>query len=80
MANLFYDFNRGGRLEPYIGVGVGAARINLGANDQRHRRPSYADGEDTVLAYQGLVGFAVGLGEQWDLDIGYRYFVANSAE
>ena len=26
------------------------------------------------------VGFAVGLGEQWDLDIGYRYFVADGAE
>src|SRR5687767_5875345 len=27
MANLFYDFNRGGGLEPYVGAGVGAARI-----------------------------------------------------
>jgi OOP family OmpA-OmpF porin len=80
MANLFYDFNRGGKLEPYIGVGVGAARINLGAFDHLPPPTFVADGEDTVLAYQGLVGFAVGLGEQWDLDIGYRYFVANSAE
>lgn len=80
MANLFYDFNRGGRLEPYIGVGVGAARINLGAVDHQPPPTYTADGEDTVLAYQGLVGFAVGLGEQWDLDIGYRYFVADSAE
>ena len=78
MANLFYDFNRGGRLEPYIGVGVGAARLNYNVND--HSSTTYAEGEDTVLAYQGLVGFAIGLGEQWDLDIGYRYFVAEGAE
>ncbi|MEQ1811997.1 MAG: outer membrane beta-barrel protein, partial [Terricaulis sp.] len=26
MANLFYDFNRGGRIQPYLGVGAGAAR------------------------------------------------------
>ncbi|MEZ5957070.1 MAG: outer membrane beta-barrel protein [Hyphomonadaceae bacterium] len=78
MANLFYDFNRGGRLEPYIGVGVGAARLNYNVND--HSALAYAEGEDTVLAYQGMVGFAVGLGEQWDLDIGYRYFVAEGAE
>jgi outer membrane protein OmpA-like peptidoglycan-associated protein len=77
MANLFYDFNRGGSLEPYIGVGVGAARLNYNLND--HSALAYADGEDTVLAYQGMVGFAVGLGEQWDLDVGYRYFVANGA-
>jgi len=80
MANLFYDFNRGGQLEPYIGVGVGAARINLTAFDHLPPPTFTADGEDTVLAYQGLVGFAVGLGEQWDLDVGYRYFVADSAE
>ena len=80
MANLFYDFNRGGALEPYIGIGVGAARINQGAVDTAPPPVFTADGEDTVLAYQGLVGFAVGLGEQWDLDVGYRYFVADSAE
>jgi OmpA-OmpF porin, OOP family len=74
MANLFYDFNKGGRLEPYIGVGVGAARLTT--NYGNH----FADGEDTVLAYQGIAGFAVGLGEQWDLDIGYRYFQAEGAE
>jgi outer membrane protein OmpA-like peptidoglycan-associated protein len=80
MANLFYDFNRGGQLEPYIGIGIGAARVNQGANDHVPPPTFTVDGEDTVLAYQGLVGFAVGLGEQWDLDVGYRYFVANSAE
>ncbi len=80
MANLFYDFNRGGRLEPYIGIGVGAARINQGAVDAVPPPTFIADGEDTVLAYQGIVGFAVGLGEQWDLDVGYRYFVADGAE
>jgi opacity protein-like surface antigen len=31
------------------------------------------------VAYQAMVGFAVGLSEQWDLDIGYRYFVAPDA-
>ena len=77
MANLFYDFNRGGQLEPYIGVGVGAARLNYNLND--HSSLAYAEGEDTVLAYQGMVGFAVGLGEHWDVDVGYRYFVANGA-
>ena len=79
MANLFYDFNRGGRLEPYIGIGVGAARINVNGTDNIPP-PFFVDGEDTVLAYQGLVGFAVGLSERWDLDVGYRYFVADSAE
>jgi outer membrane protein OmpA-like peptidoglycan-associated protein len=80
MANLFYDFNRGGAIEPYIGIGVGAARINQGAADLAPPPTYIADGEDTVLAYQGLVGFGVALTEQWGVDVGYRYFVADSAE
>jgi outer membrane protein OmpA-like peptidoglycan-associated protein len=74
MANLFYDFNRGGSIEPYVGLGAGAARVTT--NYGNH----FADGEDTVAAYQAQVGFAVGLSPRWDLDIGYRYFVADSAE
>jgi outer membrane protein OmpA-like peptidoglycan-associated protein/outer membrane protein W len=75
MVNLYYDFNRGGRVEPYIGVGVGAARVEAkGAVG-----PISFDDEDTVFAYQGAVGFAVALTEQLDLDIGYRYFEAPDA-
>ena len=76
MANLFYDFNRGGALEPYIGIGAGAARLNTGLVDGG----TTIDGEDTVIAYQALAGVAIGLTEQLDLDIGYRYFVADGAE
>ncbi len=79
MANLYYDFNRGGQLEPYIGVGVGAARVNVSGTDNIPP-PFFVDGEDTVIAYQGMIGFAVGLGERWDVDVGYRYFVAEGAE
>ncbi len=76
MANLFYDFNRGGALEPYIGLGVGAARINGSAWDGA----ASFRGEDTVLAYQALVGVAVGITDQLDLDVGYRYFLADDVE
>ena len=78
MINLYYDFNRGGGFEPYLGVGVGAARINANAHDGT--LPSHLDGEDTSIAYQALAGVAIGLGEQLDLDIGYRYFVAPEGE
>jgi OOP family OmpA-OmpF porin len=54
MANLFYDFNRGGALEPYIGVGAGAARINTSLFDGF----ASVEGEDTVIAYQALAGVA----------------------
>jgi outer membrane protein OmpA-like peptidoglycan-associated protein len=77
MLNGYYDFNRGGNVQPYIGVGVGAARLNVSAVG-----PSFGSlhDEDTVLAYQGMAGIAFDLTEQWALDVGYRYFVANGAE
>jgi outer membrane protein OmpA-like peptidoglycan-associated protein/outer membrane protein W len=65
MLNLYYDFNRGGRLEPYVGVGVGYANVD----------PDIAFHEDdSGFAYQALAGVAIGLTERLDLDIGYRYF------
>jgi outer membrane protein OmpA-like peptidoglycan-associated protein/outer membrane protein W len=76
MANLFYDFNRGGALEPYIGVGVGAARVNLYVTNGG----AAIDDDDTVLAYQGMVGVAASLTDQLDLDVGFRHFVADGAE
>ena len=48
MANLFYDFNKGGGLEPYLGVGVGAARLNARVVDAFSG--STIGDEDTVLA------------------------------
>ena len=74
MANLFYDFNRGGAIEPYIGVGAGAARVNTTYGN------GFVDGEDTVFAWQGIVGAAIGLSPRWDLDIGYRYFEADGVK
>jgi OmpA-OmpF porin, OOP family len=80
MMNLFYDFNRGGGIEPYIGLGVGAARINMNGADDIPPPHYYFDDEATVLAYQGMVGLAFAITEQLDLDVGYRYFVAEGIE
>jgi outer membrane protein OmpA-like peptidoglycan-associated protein len=72
MANLYYDFNRGGRFEPYVGLGVGGAQIETGGVIG----PISFDDDDTVFAYQAMIGVAIGLSQQWDLDLGYKYFVA----
>lgn len=75
MINAFYDFNREGRIRPYVGVGVGGANIEADGG----AGPISFDDDDTVFAYQGLVGVAFALTEQLDLDVGYRYFVAPDA-
>jgi OOP family OmpA-OmpF porin len=63
MANLFYDFNRGGRFQPYLGAGVGFAQLETLGED-----------EDS-WGWQGLAGVGIELSDRATLDIGYRYFV-----
>ncbi len=69
MLNLLYDFNRGGRFEPYLGVGVGYGDVDV--DDIA---------SDSGIAYQAMAGIAIGLTERLDLDIGYRYFVVPDLE
>jgi len=73
MANLYYDFNRDGAIQPYVGVGVGVAKIDV--NGAAAGLVSFDD-NDTVAAYQGMAGVAIPLSERLDLDVGYRYFKA----
>jgi len=65
MANLYYDFNRGGRFQPYLGLGVGYAN---GESD------IFEDGDG--WAYQGMAGIGYAMSENAVLDVGYRYFAA----
>jgi outer membrane protein OmpA-like peptidoglycan-associated protein len=72
MLNGYYDFNREGSIQPYVGVGVGAARIDVGLAE--HSTFTSIDDSDTALAYQGMAGVSVDLSDQLALDVGYRYF------
>lgn len=69
MGNVFYDFNRDGRFQPYLGVGVGAARVTVGIDGAQ-------EAEDTGLAYQALAGISYAASERLNFDLGYRYFMA----
>lgn len=76
MLNLFYDFNRGSRVQPYIGVGVGGVRLTSNAD---FGAPQYDD-QDTVLGYQALIGIGIGVTERLTFDVGYRALWAQGAE
>lgn len=74
MANAIYDFNLGS-FSPYIGAGVGLARI--GAN-RTSTANAQVDDYDMQLAYQGIAGVAYALTNNWKLDLGYRYFATTN--
>lgn len=82
LANMVYDFNRGGQFQPYVGAGVGVTQVD-GRSFNNASLPSDLvgfDDTDTNFAYQVLAGVGVGLSERVTLDVGYRYFAAPDLE
>lgn len=79
MANLIRDFNTSGKVTPYLGVGIGIARLEA---DYIGSDPSFSGGFGDLsindkaweFAYQGIAGLAFDLAEGLALDISYRYF------
>ena len=86
MLNGFYDFNRAGKVQPYIGLGVGGARLNAKASNLNvGTAGNWAavngfNETDTTLAYQGLLGLGYKVSDRLTLDLGYKYFVADDLE
>lgn len=68
MVNALYDFNRGGRFQPYLGVGAGGAQIDVPGDD------------DASWAWQGIAGIGLAINPRATLDLAYRYFSAQDAE
>lgn len=63
MSNVYFDFVNSSRLTPYIGFGVGGARVE---NELGER--------DAAFAYQGRAGVEVALGNKLSLGAEYVYF------
>ena len=76
MVNMLIDFDMSDSWRPYIGGGIGGARVhldssNLGISD-----------EDTVFAYQGMVGlyYTPESFRAAEFGIGYRYLATTNPE
>lgn len=68
MFNIFYDFNRGGRFQPYLGAGVGYGQLE------------FEDEDDSGFAWQAMAGIGIAVSERATIDVGYRYFVMDDLE
>lgn len=58
MVNAFYDLNLGGRVTPYIGVGLGGTQLVWGNNFRvpTQAAPIVYDGEGIRMGWQGIAG------------------------
>jgi outer membrane protein OmpA-like peptidoglycan-associated protein len=71
MANVYFDIDTGGKLEPYIGLGVGASFVSLkGATASAGQINS----STRVLAFQPIVGVNYNMTDQISVGLQYRYF------
>ncbi len=71
MGNLLYDFATGVAVTPYLGLGLGFARIAVDSTDLG------ADDSDTVIAYQLKAGLSVPVSPTLALVGGYTYFATS---
>ncbi len=72
LANLYYDFNRGGWFNPYVGAGLGTVyhQVNAGTT----QTGGIVKGSDDWHVAGALnAGFTVALHDRLSLDAGYRF-------
>ena len=74
MANGYYDFDLGQKVELYATTGVGVAQLSFhDENDVINPDPGYT-GHETALAWQVGAGLAAPVADNVKLDLRYRYF------
>ena len=77
LANLYYDFDMGGRFTPYIGAGLGVTKNTTGAGTVTDLcgclTGTIAGGEETHAAGAVMAGVSIKLRERLSLDAGYRF-------
>lgn len=75
MANVYYDFNAGSRFSPYVGGGVGFARIDVGdltANLGGTTVTASGD-ESTEFTAAGEIGLSIAVSDSVVVAPAYRY-------
>lgn len=72
MANGYYDFDVGMKIKPYIGGGIGFARVSV--NDICINGTQLVDDSDVVFAYQAIGGLGYDPSQNLTAFVEYRYF------
>src|SRR5204863_8960871 len=84
MANAYYDLKLSalGPFKPYVGFGLGVARVNIMQDIFREsaNRNVHVNTPRTSFAYQARAGIAYEVTRSWDLTAGYRYVHIESGQ
>ena len=77
MANGVYQFLPQAKLHPFVGAGIGMARIGA---DWKKDSERLIDDTAWTFAYQGFAGLAYDIDKNWDVTAQYRYFGTTDAD
>lgn len=75
MVNGYRDFDLGNGWMPYVGLGIGAVRVD--ADGYSPVSNSTINDDDTAFGYQGIVGVAWSVSDSVDLTADYRYLASD---
>ena len=73
-ANAWYDLDTGTAWSPYIGIGVGAANVQVKLATGENQGDEYFNGNGWGFAYQAGVGVALEVLTGFSLVGGYQFF------
>ena len=79
MASLYYDFETGTVIKPFIGAGGGIADVDF-KNHGISPGGVLLNSSDTAYAYHLTAGASVALSASTDVELAYRYFATTGAE
>ena len=69
MVNAYQDFQTESGMIPYLGIGFGFSRVEMGAIDSLDMPADH----DTVFAYAAMAGVSVPVAESTSLSVEYKY-------
>ena len=72
LFNVYYDFHNSSAFTPFLGVGVGAAYLNVDNARPKGVAKGVDDG-DLTFAYQGIAGASYAINDNWSLKGSYHY-------
>ena len=77
MVNGYYDFDTGGPWKPYLGAGIGYAKVSMDFSQKSGEK--LVDDSDNVFAYQAMVGVGYKVSASTNIYGGYKYFATEDA-
>jgi len=80
LVNGYYDFKNNSSITPFIGAGLGFAKVDVGAISVPGFGTVTTSADDTVFAYQVGAGVGFAVNEKVSLDLKYRYFATSDPD